>query len=491
MPTVLVQRQPRPRFWWQRSVQLDPDAIATQIPAKRYQPRDDWENIHRFDSLFRWTWGEEYKVVRKVDLRILGWTCIMFMALEIDRSNLTQALTDNFLPDLHMTTNDYNLGVTVTRVSFLLAELPSQLVSKWVGPDRWIPAQLVLWSIVAATQFWLSGRATFLVTRVLLGLLQGGFIPGESIRTPSLYISAKHLSIRLSFFWAAMSIADIMSAILAFGLPRMRGIGGHSGWRWLFLIEGLLTMVIGIFSFGLMPAGPAQTASWFRGKKGWFTERMHNRQLVTPKLLWQSLKDYDLWPMYIMGLTSGIPAVPQQMYITLSLKGLGFNTFETNLLTIPYYVGHNMALPFLIYLNIIDTTTVNRWTMWAVITLLLSYPNANAILVGWNSRNSNTVRTCTVSAACFNMFVQGCSMISANIYRMDDALRYQRGNRQLLAICCMNIVLYPLIKAYYVWRNKSRDEVWNKMGKDERDGYLEDEGQRDRGNKRLDFRFAH
>lgn len=122
-----------------------------------------------------------------------------------------------------------------------------------------------------------------------------------------------------------MSIADIIASFLAFGILHMRGVGGHSGWRWLFLIEGVFTGLLGIAAFFLMPPSPTQTASTLRGKDGWFTEReetiivtralrddpskgsMHNRQPITPKLLWKSLTDYHLWPLYLLGLTFMLP----------------------------------------------------------------------------------------------------------------------------------------------------------------------------------------
>jgi fucose permease len=77
------------------------------------------------------------RLIRKIDWRITFWCCFMFFSLQLDRGNITQALSDNMLADLGLTTNDYNYGQTIFYLSFLLAEIPSQLVSKKLGPDNW------------------------------------------------------------------------------------------------------------------------------------------------------------------------------------------------------------------------------------------------------------------------------------------------------------------------------------------------------------------
>ncbi|KAH8812635.1 major facilitator superfamily domain-containing protein [Xylogone sp. PMI_703] len=527
------------RFWFQRSKTLyDPDEIATQPSVfddpdtlEEFRPNDAWENIHRFDPDERWTWGEEHTLIRKIDLKIMLFAAIMFMALELDRSNISQALTDNMLGDLGMNTNDYNLGQTVFRFAFLCAELPSQLIAKWIGPDIWIPTQMVVWSIVGSAQYYLKGRSSFLVCRGLLGMLQGGFIP-EVILYLSYFYKHHELSLRLGFFWTASALADVLGGFLAFGILHLRGVEGQAGWRWLFLIEGFITLVAGLFAFVLMPSSPTSTASWFRGKDGWFTKReekimvnriiredpskssMHNREPLTFALLWKSMKDFDLWPIYILGLTFQTPMSTPSAYLTLSLRGLGFDTFKTNLLVIPSKVLHVItmlgltyagevfgeltytaligqiwALPFLIFMNLVDINQINKWFAWLIMTALLCYPNAHPIQVGWNSRNSNAVRSRTVSAALYNMCVQTSGIISANIYREDDAPQYNRGNHVLLSILILNIFLYLGTKIYYIKRNAYRDRVWNSMSEDEKLTYLATTS--DEGNKRLDFRFAH
>lgn len=158
---------------------------------------------------------------------------------------------------------------------------------------------------------------------------------------------------------------------------------------------------------------------------------MHNREAISFKLLWRSLMDYDLWPIYILGLTNHIPFATPNIYLTLSLKDLGFSTFQTNLLVVPSQLMHVMnmviltylgemlgqlafvaaipqvwALPFLIWLRTVDTSAISKWTVWGVMTVFLGNPYSHPIQVGWASRNANTVRSRTVGAAMYNMCVQ-------------------------------------------------------------------------------------
>ncbi|KZV97352.1 MFS general substrate transporter [Exidia glandulosa HHB12029] len=519
-----------------RKALIDLDAIATKPSvfddpnsAALYQPPPEYENTHRFDPKARWTVREERGLVRKVDLRIMFWAFLMFFALDLDRGNLSQANADNLLADLKLTTNDFNLGNTLFRLSFLLAELPSQLISKRVGPDVWIPCQMCLWSVVAFSQFWLKGRSTFLACRVLLGLMQGGFIP-DVVLYLSFFYTKTELPIRLAWFWFSNYFADIVSAFLATGILQMRGVAGAEGWRWLFLIEGLFTFVIGFTSFFLMPPGPTQTRARWR-PKGWFNEReevimvnrvlrddpykssMHNRQGLNPKQIFRAICDWGMWPVYAVGLTHMIPVGPPQTYLTLSLRNLGFSTTETNLLTIPSTVigGGTMllcawfserinsrvlstvvlqlwALPLLIALYTFDKNT-SQWSYFAVVTLVTGFPYVHPIQVSWMSRLSGGVRTRTVSASVYNMCVQAGAIIYANIYRKDDAPLYKRGNRVLIGITCMNIALYAFAFFFYRTINKRRDRIWNSWTKEEQEHYLATT--KDEGNKRLDFRFAY
>ncbi|EOD43958.1 putative allantoate permease protein [Neofusicoccum parvum UCRNP2] len=344
------------------------------------------------------------------------------------------------------------------------------------------------------------------------------------------WYKSKELPIRLSWFWTVLSTCNIVGSFLAAGILQMRGLRGWSGWQYLFLIEGCITTVIGVLSWAIMPPGPCQTAGRWRGK-GWFDEHeekilvnrilrddpskgdMHNRQGVDLQRLWKCVKDYDLWPLYLVGLTTYIPPNPPQNYLSFILRQMGFSTFKANLLTIPsqFLFGVNLLIisrisewlneralvsatsniwifPWLVALVSMGASA-SPWVRYALLTGLLSYPYCHAILVAWNSKNSNTVRTRAVSAALYNMFVQAGNIVGSNIYREDDRPLYQRGNKILLGICCFNIVLFVVVKYYYVNKNQRREKAWAKLTGEEKIEYIHNT--KDEGAKRLDFRFSH
>lgn len=493
--------------------------------------RVQYESRLAFDPEFEWEPEEERKLLRKLDWRVALSACIMFIGLQIDRGNLAQAVVDDLLPDLGINTNDYNTGNTIFLVAFLLAELPSQLISKKLGPDIFIPIQMISWSVVAACQGAMQNKTGFFICRALIGALEGGFI-ADLVLWLTYFYKSTELPLRLSWFWTSLSLCQIVTSLLAFAILRMRGVAGMAGWRWLFIIEGLITLIIGISAFYLMVPSAVQTKNKLH-PKGWFNDRevkivvnrvlrddpskgdMHNRQGLSVKMIAKAAWDYDLWPIYAIGFLAYIPQGTIQPYMTLSMKELGFDRIIVNLLTIPQAVLHIifliavtwfserineraltcLSLPILTipFMGAIrwwpGSGNDNPWVTWFLVSMVLAAPYIHAICVAWVSRNSNSIRSRSVCSALYNMTVQIGNIGAYNIYREDDKPKYYRGNTQLFILSVVMIPLLLGVKLYYVQMNKYRDRKWNEMTVEEQEDYVRTTT--DEGNKRLDFRFDH
>ncbi|VEU20765.1 DEKNAAC101772 [Brettanomyces naardenensis] len=510
-----------------------PNPFLNDKVADHY--RDLYETTHyecrkRFDPEFTWTAEEQKKLNRKLDWKVALLACVLFVSLQTDRGNLGQAVADNMLKELNMTNNQYNTGNTIFYLCFLSAELPSQLISKRLGCDIWIPIEMCLWALVSLSQCKLTSATGFYITRALLGVFEGGFIP-DLVLWMSYFYTGAELTIRLSFFWTSMALTQIVTSVLAYGIFHLRGVGGMGGWSWLFLIEGLMTLVIGIAGFFLMVPSAVQTKKpW--NKNGWFTEReeyivvnkilrddptkgdIHNRQGLTPKMLWEAMCDYYLWPVYIIGIVAYVPMNALTAYLTLLLKSMGYSTFDVNLLAIPNYVLHFIlllwitwysektrsifnvclfqplwAVPLLGVLRWWNGSFADKWPTYVVITLILATPYIHAMMVSVCSRNAQSIKTRTVSASLYNMFVQAGSIIASNIFQVKDAPLYHKGNAALFGLAAAMIPLLIFTKWFYVTINNRREKKWSAMTYEEREHYILTT--KDKGSSRLNFRFAH
>ncbi|GKT67969.1 allantoate permease [Colletotrichum tofieldiae] len=399
---------------------------------------------------------------------------------------------------LFLITCDYNTGNTIYLVTFLVAELPGGLISKKVGPFRYTPTIIIIWGVLSALQVLMNSRASFWAFRALIGLVQGGFIP-EMVLYLSYFYKNNELPFKLSIFYTVIPVTQIYGALLAAGFLEMRGVLGWAGWQWLFLIEGLICVVIGLISFFVMPPSVTEPARAFRrpdGTNKWWTEReekilvnrilrddptkgdMNNRTAVTLKGLWGALTNFDLWPIFIVGIFAWIPFQPTANYLSLILREMGYSVFESNMLTIPSYaifainvvvlgwlsehfkersiigsLSNVWMLPFFIALVSIPDSS-SPWVRYVLITGINSLPYAHSILVGMTSRNARSVGTRAVSTAVYNMTYQIGSIIAANIYRDEDRPHYLTANRALIGLCVANILLFISMKLYYIWRNR-------------------------------------
>ncbi|CCH44007.1 putative transporter [Wickerhamomyces ciferrii] len=497
---------------------------------KEIYEKTNYECKDWFDPNYEWNLKDEKKLLWKLDWKVTFWAYFMLTALDFDRYNIQQALSDNMLDDLGLNTGDYNIGNTINLVCFLAAELPSQLISKKLGADVWIPMQLIIWSMVSIAQAGITNKAGFYVTRALIGAFQGGFICDTCLWMTYFYTS-KELPFRLSLFYIANPLTSVFSSLLAFALLRIKTSLLPHGWQWLFIIEGVFTLLVGIISFFMMPPSAVQTKTWFR-PNGWFTEHeekivvnrvlrddpskgdMNNRQPVSLKELFKSLIDYDILPIYLIRFLVDSGSAPVNNYMTLTLRKLGFNTFNTNLLTIPYNVLAIITMVFLSWFSEIiksrslliatvpiwnlallfplrfwSGAQVQVWPTYIILTLLLGHAQIWPLSISWCSANSNSVRLRAVSSAVVNIFSQASGIMCANLYRPDDAPLYKRGNTDLIGIGFAGFIVCILTRYYYIWRNKSKALKWDKLTDEEKEIYIKET--KDEGNKRLDFRFVY
>lgn len=286
----------------------------------------------------------ERKLLRKLDAWIVPPVMLLYLFSFLDRVNIGNARLYGLEEDLGLEGDQYQIAVSVLFVTYVLSELPSNLVIKRFTPSRWLSFITFGWGVVATCTGLTQNYAGLLACRVILGALEGGLFPGLTIYLTMFYTKREY-GLRIGYLFVSAAIAGSLGGLLAYAIGHMEGIGGFRGWRWIMIIEGIPTVFLGVAiwwwladdpetAYYLSPDERALIGARMRRQIGHTKsgDQMHKEDVYT------GLKDIKIW-LFCVGLFgSDIILYGYSTFLPTIIRELGdWTSAEVQALTIPCY----------------------------------------------------------------------------------------------------------------------------------------------------------
>ena len=195
----------------------------------------------------------------KVSCRILPIGMVAYLLACIDRGNVSFASLQ-MNEDLKFSDATYGLAAGVFFVAYAVFEVPSSLLTARLGPRTWLSRMMMLWGFITVTTMFVRTPAQFYLARFLLGMAEAGFFPGLIFYLSGWFPKARR-GRAIGLVYLAAPLAVVVTGAVSGRLLQLSGLGGLRGWQWLFLIEGLPAIVLGLVAIKVLPATPAN-AHW-------------------------------------------------------------------------------------------------------------------------------------------------------------------------------------------------------------------------------------
>jgi ACS family tartrate transporter-like MFS transporter len=244
-------------------------AIRTGLPASAAEPvrSPDAATHYLADRYFSTT------VPWKVTLRLIPFIFVLYVLNILDRINVGFAALQ-MQGDINLGEQAFALGSGIFYIGYFLFEVPSNLILKRVGARRWIGRIMISWGIISTCMLFVTGPWSFCVLRFLLGLAEAGFFPGIILYL-SFWFPARERARAVSRFMAGSALVGILGSLLSGSiLQYLNGAGGLAGWQWVFLIEGVPSVVMGVVTLFYLTDRPEE-ATWLEpAERDWLAGRM-------------------------------------------------------------------------------------------------------------------------------------------------------------------------------------------------------------------------
>ena len=307
--------------------------------APKSDPPPGKQNV---DPVLLQTKDLESATMRTVAWRLVPFLCLIYVVAFIDRINIGfAALTMS--KDLGLTPAMFGLGAGIFFIGYFLFEVPSNLILHRVGARRWIARVMITWGIISTCFTLIHGAVAFYVLRFLLGVAEAGFFPGIILYL-SFWFPKRWRGQVTAGFMAAIPVASFIAGPLSGVLLQMNGIAGFKGWQWMFIVEGVPSVILGLVVLKFLTDTPAK-ATWLKAEqRDWLVKEMageagpaehHSLKEVLGTLI--SWKVMRLALVYF-GLTTGLYGI--ELWMPQMLQSFGLSDLHVGFVgAIPYLVA--------------------------------------------------------------------------------------------------------------------------------------------------------
>ena len=200
----------------------------------------------------------ERRVIAKITWRLIPFLCVCYMAAFLDRVNVGFA-KEQMAADLGLSNAVYGLGAGIFFIGYFLFEVPSNLILERVGAPIWIARIMIVWGLISASMIFVRGAMSFYALRFLLGAAEAGFFPGI-IFYMTYWFPAAYRSRTIAVFMTAAVLSSVVGSPLSGVLLDLDGAWGLRGWKWLFVVEALPSILLDAAVFLRLPASPREAA---------------------------------------------------------------------------------------------------------------------------------------------------------------------------------------------------------------------------------------
>src|SRR5882724_5810812 len=284
----------------------------------------------------------ETSTIRAISWRLIAFLVLAYFFSYLDRVNLGfAALTMN--ADLKFTPLIFAWGAGIFFIGYFIFEVPSNLALERFGASRWIARIMVTWGIISALMATVSGETSFYILRFLLGVAEAGFFPGIILYLTYWY-PAEYRARFIAAFALAVPVSTVIGAPISGLLLGLDGAMGLKGWQWLFIIEGVPSVVLGVITWFYLTDRP-EKANWLTAEqKAWLSSKLETeiaakeaaqplslgRALASPKVLTLSVIYFGF-----VGALYGM-----QFWLPQIVKAFGYSNAQTGFVTaVPYLFG--------------------------------------------------------------------------------------------------------------------------------------------------------